>query len=126
MLNNNPIVLDDLNRLRAVDSTNLPLGATFIVRVPQPGLPPTSYTLMDSTLAEFSPIIITPSTGGTRRWISHNNLVLRNVDPISPPPFINLEFINTANGNIFVSVGTALVTDWFGVQGMGAGTSSNV
>lgn len=127
MPTNNPFVLDNLTRLRTVDISNLPTGVTYIVRVPGSGLPPSSYTLMDNiTLADFPPIVITPGIGGNRKWIAHNNMVVRDVNPTAPPPFINLEYINTANGSIFVSVGTALATDWFGVQGMGVGTSSLV
>lgn len=123
----NPLVLENLSKLREINVANLLTGMTLVVRVSGTGLPPCSYTLMDNiTLPDYPPIVITPAGGGTRKWLGHNNIVIRDANPTSAPPFINLQYINTANQSIFFSVNTTATTDWFGVQGMGAGTSSNV
>jgi hypothetical protein len=120
----NPIVLDNLFRLRAIDPTSLFTGTTLVVKAPGAGLPPCSYTLMDSTLADYDPIIVTPVAGGTRKWICHNNTIVRESAPVGIPPFIDLVFINTIARHVFVSTNTVATTDWFGVRGTGAGATA--
>ena len=118
----NPTVLDNLNKLRAVDVTNLPTGATLTVRSPGAGLPPGSYTLLDSAIADYPPIVISPIAGGSRKWIAHNNLVIREINPNTTPPFINLELINIINSSVHISVNTTSAAGWFAIQGAGGGT----
>jgi hypothetical protein len=120
----NPIVLDNLFRLRAIDLTNVFTGTTLVVKSPGAGLPPCSYTLLDSTLPDYEPIVITPVLGGTRKWICHNNVVVRETAPTLVPLFIDLVFINSVSRNIFISINTTAVGDWFSVRGGGAGATT--
>ena len=121
-MSNDNLVLDSLNRLRSIDPTNLLTGTTLIVKNPGLYLPAGSYTLLDSTLAEFPPIVIAPVVGGTRRWIAHNNVVYSENQPATAPLFVNLEWIRT-NKDMYISVNTATSDGWFGIQGLGPGTS---
>ena len=107
--------VNDISALKALSVATLPTNARMTVVTPGTGLPPCWYTLIPSTLAELSPLIVRPNAYTTRLWVAQPGAF--GVFALAPniiPPFIGYFWINSAVSprTVFVSVGTSSASDW--------------
>ena len=101
--------------LKALNVATLPTNTRYTVVVPGTGLPPYWYTLVPSTLADLSPLIVRPNNYTTRLWVAQVGAFgVFSYAPNVVPPYIGYFWVNSGVNprTTYVSLNTNSTSDW--------------